>query len=238
MSMLKISGLSASYGHVNALNRISMGAEQGQIVSIIGSNGAGKTTLLKCISGLVRPTEGVIKFMGEDIPDKPHKIVKMGIVHVPEGRRTFSGLTIQDNLLVGGYIYRGRDLRNDLEAQYELFPILRERKNQFAGTMSGGEQQMLAISRGLMAKPKLMLLDEPSLGLAPIIVNQVFDLIKKIRDTGVTIVLVEQNARKALAVCDYAYVLENGSISMSGDGGELMRSEAVVRSYLGGQVKS
>lgn len=238
MNMLEINGLSASYGHVNALDNISMCAKQGQIVSIIGSNGAGKTTLLKCISGLVRPTAGVIKFLGEDIPDKPHKIVKRGIVHVPEGRRTFSGLTIRDNLLVGGYIYKGRDLRNDLETQYELFPILRERKDQFAGTMSGGEQQMLAISRGLMAKPKLMLLDEPSLGLAPIIVNQVFDLIKKIRDSGVTIVLVEQNARKALSVCDYAYVLENGSMSMSGEGSELIRSEAVVMSYLGGQVKS
>lgn len=232
--MLEIKSICASYGHVDALKNADVQASQGQIVSIIGSNGAGKTTLLRCISGLVIPTKGKILFQGKELPQKPHKIVKMGIVHVPEGRRTFSGLTVQDNLLVGGYIFRGKDLRRDLEEQYELFPVLSERRNQFAGTMSGGEQQMLAISRGLMAKPKLMLLDEPSLGLAPMVVNQVFSLIQKIRDSGITILLVEQNAHKALSICDYAYVLENGRISLNGTGEELMHSQAVIKSYLGG----
>ncbi len=234
MAMLKITDLSVSYGHIDALHNVSVEAEEGQIVSIIGSNGAGKTTILRTISGLVKPKTGTIEFLGEPVPRQPHQIVQKGIVHVPEGRRTFSGLTIRDNLLVGGYLFKGKSLEEDLQEQYRLFPILEERKSQFAGTLSGGEQQMLAISRGLMSKPRILLLDEPSMGLAPIIVNQVFDIIRRIRDAGVTILLVEQNARKALSICDKAYVLENGRINITGTGEELMHSDVVRKAYLGG----
>ena len=232
--MLTVTDLSAEYGYVKALKKVNISAEQGQIVSIIGSNGAGKTTLLRCISGLVKPSNGKIEFLGAPIPRQPHKIVKKGVVHVPEGRKTFSGLTIKDNLLVGGYLFKGADLEKDIEEQFKLFPILESRKDQFAGTLSGGEQQMLAISRGLMAKPKILLMDEPSLGLAPIIVNQVYDLIKQIRDSGITILLVEQNARKALSICDHAYVIENGMINIEGSGKELLCSDVVKKAYLGG----
>ncbi|KPU44514.1 high-affinity branched-chain amino acid transport ATP-binding protein LivF [Oxobacter pfennigii] len=232
--MLKVKNLSAGYGHIEALIDVSIEAEKGQIVSIIGSNGAGKTTLLRCISSMLKPSSGSIEFLSEPIPGKPHKVVEKGIVHVPEGRRTFSGLTVRDNLLVGGYIHKGKQLEEDLEKNYKLFPILEERKNQYAGTLSGGEQQMLAIARGLMSRPKMMLLDEPSLGLAPMIVNQVYDLILKIRDSGITVLLVEQNARKALGICDKAYVLENGRISLSGTGCDLLNSEDIKKAYLGG----
>lgn len=234
MAMLEVTDLSVDYGHVKALKHVSVEANEGEIVSIIGSNGAGKTTLLRTISGLKKPQGGKVHFLGETLPSQPHKIVAKGIVHVPEGRKTFSGLTIRDNLLVGGYLFKGRELENDLQEQYCLFPILRERQDQFAGTLSGGEQQMLAISRGLMARPKIILLDEPSLGLAPLIVNQVYDLIKKIRDSGITVLLVEQNARKALSICDKAYVLENGMINISGTGDELLHSDTVRKAYLGG----
>lgn len=234
MAMLEVTDLSVDYGHVKALKHVSVEANEGEIVSIIGSNGAGKTTLLRTISGLKKPQGGKVRFLGEALPSQPHKIVARGIVHVPEGRKTFSGLTIRDNLLVGGYLFKGKDLENDLQEQYCQFPILRERQDQFAGTLSGGEQQMLAISRGLMARPKIILLDEPSLGLAPLIVNQVYDLIKKIRDSGITVLLVEQNARKALSICDKAYVLENGMINISGTGEELLHSDTVRKAYLGG----
>ena len=198
--MLKVTDLSVSYGHVEALRGVSIQVEQGQIVSIIGANGAGKSTLLRTISGLVKPLNGRVEFLGEPLPKKPNKIVAKGIVHVPEGRKTFSGLTIRDNLLVGGYLFKGKELEKDLQDQYKLFPILEERKNQYAGTLSGGEQQMLAVARGLMSRPKILLLDEPSMGLAPIIVNQIYDLIRQIRDSGITVLLVEQNARKALGI--------------------------------------
>lgn len=233
MGMLDVQDLSVSYGYVTALKHVSLSAEKGQIVSIIGSNGAGKTSLLRTISGLVKPQGGRITYLGKELPSKPHQIVQLGIVHIPEGRGTFSGLTIQDNLLVGGYLTRGKELSDDLAAQYDLFPLLRIRKNQFAGTLSGGEQQMLAISRGLMSKPKILLLDEPSLGLAPLIVNQVYEVIKKIRDSGITILLVEQNARKALSISDRAYVLENGEIRTMGTGSELLNSDLVKKAYLG-----
>jgi len=232
--MLKIKNLSASYGHIEALRGVTIEAEKGEIVSIIGSNGAGKTTLLRCISSQVKPTSGTIEFLGKPIPDQPHKVVELGIVHVPEGRRTFSGLTVRDNLLVGGFLLKGKELYENLEKNYDLFPRLRERQSQYAGTLSGGEQQMLAIARGLMSNPKLILLDEPSLGLAPIIVNQVFKLIEQIRESGVTVLLVEQNARKALSICDRAYVLENGRITLSGTGCELLNSDKVKKAYLGG----
>lgn len=232
--MLKVEDVSASFGYVNALKSVNIEAEKGQIVSIIGANGAGKTTLLRCISGLLKPRKGKIEFLGEPIPKKANIIVERGMVHVPEGRRTFSGLTVQDNLLVGGYLFDGTTNHKALEGHYELFPILEQRKHQYAGTLSGGEQQMLAIARGLMAQPKLMLLDEPSLGLAPIIVNQVFKLIEEIRERGVTVLLVEQNAKKALGLCDKAYVLEDGHIILEGTGKELLGSDKIKKAYLGG----
>ena len=207
---------------------------QGQIVSIIGANGAGKTTLLRTISGLVKPKSGTILFKGEELPKKASKIVAKGVVQVPEGRKCFSGLTVRDNLLVGGYLFKGKELEEKLQEQYELFPVLKQRENQFAGTFSGGEQQMLAVARGLMSCPQILLLDEPSMGLAPIIVDQIYDLIRKIRDRGITVLLVEQNAKKALGICDYAYVLENGVISLSGTGEELLKSDDVRKAYLGG----
>lgn len=233
-TMLKVSDLYVSYGHIEALRGVSVEVKKGQIVSIIGANGAGKSTLLRTISGLVKPKSGGVEFEGEVLPKKPSKIVGKGVVHVPEGRKCFSGLTIQDNLLVGGYLFKGKRLEEDLKEQYDRFPILEQRKNQFAGTLSGGEQQMLAVARGLMSRPKILLLDEPSMGLAPIIVNQIYDLIKQIRDSGITVLLVEQNARKALGICDYAYVLENGKINLSGSGGELLCSDAIRKAYLGG----
>ncbi len=232
--MLKVSDLCVNYGHVEALRGISVEVHKGQIVSIIGANGAGKTTLLRTISGLVKPRGGSIEFEGRPLSRRASKVVEAGVVHVPEGRKCFSGLTIRENLLVGGYIHRGADLEKDLQEQYQRFPILESRKDQFAGTLSGGEQQMLAVARGLMSRPKILLLDEPSMGLAPLIVNQIYDLIGEIRDLGITVLLIEQNARKALCACDYAYVLENGKIDLSGAGSELLESDAVRKAYLGG----
>ncbi len=232
--MLKVENLSVNYGHIEALKNVSVGVKKGQICSIIGANGAGKSTLLKTISGLVKPVSGTIFFEGKPLPKRAHKIVAEGIVHVPEGRKTFSGLTIEDNLLVGGTVANKSRLAANLEKQYQLFPILKERKNQFAGTLSGGEQQMLAVARGLMSDPKIILLDEPSMGLAPLIVNQIYNLIGQIRESGITVLLIEQNAKKALSICDYAYVLENGKIKLSGTGEELLASDEVRKAYLGG----
>ena len=233
-TMLKVENLSVNYGHIEALKNVSVDVKKGQICSIIGANGAGKSTLLKTISGLVKPVSGSIFFEGRPLPKKAHKIVAEGIVHVPEGRKTFSGLTIEDNLLVGGTLADKSRLSANLEKQYALFPILKERKHQFAGTLSGGEQQMLAVARGLMSEPKIILLDEPSMGLAPLIVNQIYKLIGQIRDSGITVLLIEQNAKKALSICDYAYVLENGRIKLSGTGKELLESDEVRQAYLGG----
>ena len=232
--MLQVENLSVNYGHIEALRNVSVEVERGQICSIIGANGAGKSTLLKTISGLVKPVSGTILFEGKSLPKKAHKIVAEGIVHVPEGRKTFSGLTIEDNLLVGGKLTSKDQIAKNLARQYELFPILKERKNQFAGTLSGGEQQMLAVARGLMSNPKIILLDEPSMGLAPLIVNQIYHLITQIRESGITVLLIEQNAKKALSICDYAYVLENGKIKLSGTGEELLSSDEVRKAYLGG----
>ena len=232
--MLKVENLSVNYGHIEALKNVSVEVKKGQICSIIGANGAGKSTLLKTISGLVKPVSGTIYFEGKPLPKKAHKIVAEGIVHVPEGRKTFSGLTIEDNLLVGGTLTDKSRLAANLEKQHELFPILKERKNQFAGTLSGGEQQMLAVARGLMSEPKIILLDEPSMGLAPLIVNQIYKLIEQIRESGITVLLIEQNAKKALSICDFAYVLENGKIKLSGSGEELLASDEVRKAYLGG----
>lgn len=233
-TILQIENLSVNYGHVTALIDVSIEAKKGQIVSIIGSNGAGKSTLLRTISALVKPKNGSIKVFNEEIVGlRSNKIVKRGVVHVPEGRKVFAGMTVRENLLVGGYLFSGNELQKKLEETFELFPILKERANQYAGTLSGGEQQMLAIGRGMMSHPKIMLLDEPSLGLAPIIINNVFKYIRDIRDSGVTILLVEQNAQKALDNCDYAYVLENGRITLSGKGQELLNSPDVIAAYLG-----
>lgn len=232
--LLKVSGLCVNYGHIEALKDVNVEVRKGEICSIIGANGAGKSTFLKAVSALVKPLKGTIEFEGEELPKKPYKVVKKGVIHVPEGRRTFSGLTIEDNLLVGAYLSDKSRIREDLERQYDLFPILWERRNQFAGTLSGGEQQMLAVCRGLMSHPKILLLDEPSMGLAPIIVSQIYDIIQRIRESGITILLVEQNAKKALSICDYAYVLENGRIKLEGSGNDLLNSDDVRKAYLGG----
>jgi branched-chain amino acid transport system ATP-binding protein len=233
--VLKIENLQAAYGPVEALHGISLEVPKGKIISIIGSNGAGKTTLLNTICGLIRPKSGVIRFEGRELSRLTHQVVKLGIVQVPEGRKVFAGLTITENLMAGGYARHDSQqrLRQKIEEMFNLYPILRDRQNQPAGTLSGGEQQMLAICRGLMAEPKLILLDEPSLGLGPIIVNGVFRLIRGIKEQGITVVLVEQNAKKALALCDYAYVLENGRIAMQGQGKELLSDPAVRKAYLG-----
>jgi branched-chain amino acid transport system ATP-binding protein len=232
--VLSIENLRVAYGPVQALVGISLEVPKGKIVSIIGSNGAGKTTLLNTICALVRQKSGSIQFEGRELSHLPHQVVKLGIVQVPEGRKVFAGLSVRENLMAGGYtLTDGLRLRQNIEKMFDLYPILRERQDQQAGTLSGGEQQMLAICRGLMAEPKLILLDEPSLGLGPIIVSGVFRLIGRIREQGITVVLVEQNARKALALCDYAYVLENGRIAMQGQGRELLSDAAIKRAYLG-----
>ena len=232
--MLAIENLHVSYGHIQALSGVSIQVPQGSIVSIIGSNGAGKTTLLNTISGIVKQKQGSIKFEGKELVRVPHDIVNMGIVQVPEGRKIFAGLTVEENLLAGGYILKqSSQLKDNAEKMMQLYPILSSRRSQQAGTLSGGEQQMLAVCRGLMSEPKLILLDEPSLGLAPIIVKSIFDLIAKIREQGITVMLVEQNAKKALALCDYAYVLENGRVTMEGKGKDLLCDPGVKKAYLG-----
>ena len=232
--MLAIDNLHVSYGHITALSGVSIQVPRGSIVSIIGSNGAGKTTLLNSISGIVKPKQGSIKFEGKELTRIPHEIVKQGLVQVPEGRKIFAGLTVEENLLAGGYILKDSSrLKANAEKMMKLYPILEKRRNQQAGTLSGGEQQMLAVCRGLMSEPKMILLDEPSLGLAPIIVKGIFDLIAQIREQGITVLLVEQNAKKALALCDYAYVLENGRVTLEGNGKELLCDPAVKKAYLG-----
>ena len=231
--LLEIQNLRVAYGQIEALQGISLSVEAGQIVSIIGANGAGKTTLLNAITGMLPLKSGTISFEGTPLPGAAHAIVRRGITQVPEGRRVFAGLTVEENLIMGGITRSAADSRATQEQMFQLFPILGERRHQQAGTLSGGEQQMLAIARGLMANPKLLLLDEPSLGLAPIIVNQVFGLIRHVRDLGYTILLVEQNAQKAMALSDYTYVLENGNIRMSGKSSELIENEDIIAAYLG-----
>ena len=232
--MLSIEKLDVAYGPVQALQGVTLNVPRGEIVSIIGSNGAGKTTLLNTICALVRQKSGTIKFEGQELSRFTHQVVKLGIVQVPEGRKVFAGLTVRENLMAGGYtLTDGLRLQHNIEKMFGLYPILRERQNQQAGTLSGGEQQMLAICRGMMAEPKLILLDEPSLGLGPIIVNGVFQLVRQIREQGITVVLVEQNAKKALALCNYAYVLENGRITVEGQGKELLCDPAIKKAYLG-----
>ena len=231
--LLDIQNLKVAYGQIDALHEISLTVEQGQIVSIVGANGAGKHTLLNAITGVLPIKGGKILFEGEQLPAAAHRIVRKGITHVPEGRKVFAGLTVEENLVMGGFTRPAKEAKERQEEMLDLFPILRQRKKQQAGTLSGGEQQMLAIARGLMPKPKLLLLDEPSLGLAPIIVNQVFKLIREVRDMGYTILLVEQNAQQAMRLSDYTYVLENGSIRMHGPSAELLENPDVISAYLG-----
>jgi len=234
--MLKIENLNVYYGVIHALKDLSIEVEEGQIVSLIGSNGAGKTTLLRTISCLIPAKSGTVTYLGHDITNvKPQKLPMEGLVQVPEGRKIFAGLTVYENLQMGAYLRKDKaNIAKDMAKIYERFPILAQRKNQDAATLSGGEQQMLAISRALMAKPKLLLLDEPSMGLAPILVKEIFNIIKEIKDQGTTILLVEQNAMQALKIADKAYVLETGTIVLSGTGQELLNSPEVQKVYLGG----
>ena len=236
MAMLEVNDLSVYYGVICALKGISFHVNEGEIVSLIGANGAGKTTTMQSIIGLLPKKSGHILFDGQDITRTPcHKIVHAGMTQVPEGRRIFQELTVYENLLMGAYTNKDQGkFRSDLESIYDRFPRLAERRNQIAGTLSGGEQQMLAISRALMCHPKLLMLDEPSMGLSPLLVDQVFDIIKDINRDGTTILLVEQNAGKSLAISDRAYVMETGSIVLTGTGAELAASEKVRKAYLGG----
>ena len=234
--MLKVENLNVHYGVIHALKDVNIEVEEGQIVSLIGSNGAGKTTLLRTISGLIKASSGTILYLGDNISTVSAQVLPTrGLVQVPEGRRIFSGLTVYENLMMGAYLRKDKDgIKADLEKIYQRFEILARRKNQDAATLSGGEQQMLAISRALMAKPRLLLLDEPSMGLAPLLVKEIFNIIKEINEQGTTILLVEQNAMQALKIADKAYVLETGNIVLQGTGQELLSSPEVQKVYLGG----
>ena len=234
--MLKINDIDVYYGNIQALRSISLEVNEGEIVTLIGANGAGKSTLLKTISGLLKPKKGSIEYLGASIDGKPAQaIVKAGISHVPEGRRVFSNMTVEENLELGAYLRKDRDgIKKDMEHVYELFPRLFERRKQLSGTLSGGEQQMLAMGRALMSKPKLIILDEPSMGLAPLMVKNIFNIIEMVNKEGVTVLLVEQNANMALSVAHRAYVLETGNIVLSGTAKELQESEEVKAAYLGG----
>ncbi|MGX7243538.1 ABC transporter ATP-binding protein [Enterococcus quebecensis] len=233
--MLTIENLSVHYGVIQAVRDVSFNVEQGEIVSLIGANGAGKTTILRTISGLNRPSSGSITFEGQQIQKMmPQKIVAAGLCQVPEGRHVFSGLTVQENLEMGAFLRKDGNLKQDYDMIFDRFPILKERKNQDASTLSGGEQQMLAMGRALMSKPKLLLLDEPSMGLAPIFIQEIFNIIKEINKQGTTVLLIEQNAKMALSIADRGYVLETGEVVLSGLGKELLDSEEVKKAYLGG----
>lgn len=236
MAMLEVHNLEVYYGVICALKGISFEVNEGEIVTLIGANGAGKTTTMQSVVGLIPAKAGSVTFDGHDITKMPcHKIVQLGMTQVPEGRRIFQELTVYENLLMGAYSIKNKSsFKTDLEAIYERFPRLAERHNQIAGTLSGGEQQMLAMGRAIMSHPKLLMLDEPSMGLSPLLVDQVFEIIKDINKGGTTILLVEQNAGKSLAISDRAYVLENGRIVLSGTGAELTSSEMVQKAYLGG----
>lgn len=234
--MLKVNDIDVYYGHIHALKGVSLNVEEGEIVTLIGANGAGKTTLLNTLSGLLRPKNGTIEYMGKSIVGLPaQQIVRNGIIHVPEGRRVFAEMTVEENLLLGAFLRKdSQQVKKDLEKVYEIFPRLEERKKQQSGTLSGGEQQMLAIGRALMSKPKLLLLDEPSMGLAPILVQTIFEIIQEINNDGTTVLLVEQNAHMALSIADRGYVIETGKVVISGTSKELQESELVREAYLGG----
>jgi len=233
--LLELKEIDVYYGDAQVLQGVSLEVHEGEIVSLLGANGAGKTTLLKAISGLIRPRRGEIRFQNLRIDGlKPEAIVSLGIVHVPEGRRIFANLSVEENLKLGAYLHRSRkEVKDSLERVYQLFPILRERKRQKAGSLSGGEQQMLAIGRALMYQPKLMMLDEPSLGLSPIFVKTIFQLVKELNDKGITILLVEQNVHQALKISKIINVLKNGKIIYSGFGSEILKDGSILKAYLG-----
>lgn len=233
--MLKVNDINVYYGAIHAIKGISFEVNQGEIVTLIGANGAGKTTILHTVSGLIKPKEGSITLFDKEITTiEPHKIVEMGMAQVPEGRRVFSKMSVQENLEMGAYTRKDKgNFAADLDMVFEKFPRLKERRKQLAGTMSGGEQQMLAMARALMSKPRIILLDEPSMGLAPILVDEIFKTVVEINKTGVTVLLVEQNAHKALSIANRAYVLETGNIVMSGDAKDLLDNEDVKKAYLG-----
>ena len=233
--ILKVENINVYYGAIHAIKGVSFHVDEGEIVTLIGANGAGKSTTLQTISGLLRSRTGSIEFCGENISKlPPHKIVEKGLAQVPEGRRIFLQMSVQENLDMGAYTQSGAGVGEDIERVFDQFPRLKERRRQIAGTLSGGEQQMLAIGRALMSRPKLLMLDEPSMGLAPILVEQIFEIIQSLHKSGTTILLVEQNAQMALSVADRAYVMETGTISLSGTGRELAESDQVKKAYLGG----
>ena len=235
MAMLEIRDLEVNYGAINAIKKISFDVNQGEVIALIGANGAGKTTTLQTITGLIAPKHGEILFEGQDITKVPaHKIVSMGMAHVPEGRRVFAQLSVLDNLKLGAFTRKDKEeIEETLLRVYKRFPRLEERKNQMAGTLSGGEQQMLAMGRAMMSKPKLLMLDEPSMGLAPLLVEEIFEIIKELNAAGTTILLVEQNAQMALSIANRGYVLETGKITMDGDARALLTDERVQKAYLG-----
>lgn len=234
--MLEVKNLSVHYGMIQAVRNVDFKVNEGEIVSLIGANGAGKSTILKTLSGLIHPSEGEIVYLGENIAStSAKKIVEKGLVQVPEGRHVFPGLTVKENLELGAFLRKDKEeIQKDMEAVFERFPILKERKYQDAQTLSGGEQQMLAMGRALMSRPKLLLLDEPSMGLAPIFIREIFKIIQEIQKTGTTVLLIEQNAKMALSISNRAYVLETGSVVLSGTGQELLESDEIQKAYLGG----
>lgn len=235
MSMLEVKDLQVYYGMIHAIKGVSFHVNEGEIIALIGANGAGKTTILHTITGLIAPKGGQVVFEGKDITKTPaHKIVELGMAHVPEGRRVFAQLSVYQNLKMGAYTRSDKnEVEESLEMVYKRFPRLEERKNQMAGTLSGGEQQMLAMGRALMSKPRIILMDEPSMGLSPILVNEIFDIIQSVSASGTTVLLVEQNAKKALAIADRAYVLETGKISLDGNAKDLLNDDSIKKAYLG-----
>ena len=235
MALLEIKDLEVSYGIIKAIKGISFDVNEGEVIALIGANGAGKTTILHTITGLITADRGTVQFEGKEITKVPaHKIVGMGMAHVPEGRRVFAHLTVLQNLKMGAYTRKDKnEIEQTLETVYTRFPRLKERQNQMAGTLSGGEQQMLAMGRALMSHPKIILMDEPSMGLSPIFVNEIFDIIQSVSASGTTVLLVEQNARKALSIADRAYVLETGNVVLEGKADELLHNDAIKKAYLG-----
>lgn len=235
MALLEIKDLEVNYGVIKAIKGVSFDVNEGEIIALIGANGAGKTTILHTITGLIQAKKGSIVFDGKELTKTPpHKIVSMGMAHVPEGRRIFQQLSVLENLKLGAYTRKDKsEIASTLKMVYERFPRLEERKNQVAGTLSGGEQQMLAMGRALMSKPRIILMDEPSMGLSPLLVSEIFDIIKVTNESGTTVLLVEQNAKKALSIADRAYVLETGKITLSGDAKDLINDESVKKAYLG-----
>lgn len=233
--MLEVNDIQVFYGMIQAIKGVSFHVEEGEVIALIGANGAGKTTILHTISGLLAPKSGSVMFEGQDITKIPgHKIVSMGMAHVPEGRRVFAQLSVLQNLRMGAYTRRDKqEIENTLQSVFERFPRLEERQNQLAGTLSGGEQQMLAMGRALMSHPKIILMDEPSMGLSPIFVNEIFDIIQEVSKSGTTVLLVEQNAKKALSIADRAYVLETGKIVLEGKASDLLKDDSIKKAYLG-----